>query len=229
MNTSAVSLIALPVAYNAIFGVLAARFDYPDILRRPTDEILERFQAGGPALIRWWEAFMLTALAFVAVPVLLVGQLEGADPDLLLLSAVVGALAGLVQALGLLRWGFVVPHLARRHAAAVAAGDRADAAAQKAIFEALHRYLGVGVGEHLGYLLTGVWTVLASAAVVQSNALADWIGWAGLLPGLALVLGSREFAGRHEEHGWAPAEKLVPVAYVAWSLWLVALGIGLLV
>jgi hypothetical protein len=26
----------MPVAFNVAFGMLAARFDYPDILRRPT-------------------------------------------------------------------------------------------------------------------------------------------------------------------------------------------------
>ena len=28
------------------------------------------------------------------------------------------------------------------------------------MFRALHQYLGVGVGEHLGYLFTGIWSVL---------------------------------------------------------------------
>ncbi|MDQ8047133.1 MAG: DUF4386 domain-containing protein [Solirubrobacteraceae bacterium] len=226
MSVAAVSLIALPIAYNAIFAVLAARFDYPDILRRPTDEVLERFIAGGAALIRWWEAFMLTALAFTVVPVLLVGQLPGADGDLLRVSAIVGAFAGLVQALGLLRWGFVVPHLARAHAQASTDAERV---AQRAIFEALHRYLGVGVGEHLGYGLTGLWTVLASAAVIQSSAVPAAIGWLGLVPGVALLVGAREFVGAHEQHGWRPAEAIVPIAYVGWSLWLVALGIALVV
>jgi len=225
MSIAALSLIALPIAYNALFGLLAARFDYPDILRRPTEEILERFRSGGAPLIRLWEAFMLTALAFTVVPALLAAELNGADPGLLLAGALVGGFAGLVQALGLLRWGFVVPHLARRHAAAETDAERA---AQRAIFDALHRYLGVGVGEHLGYLLTGVWTLLASAAIIQSSALPAALGWVGLLPGVALIAGAREFVGRHEEHGWAPAEKLVPIAYVAWSLWLMGLGIGLL-
>ena len=44
-----VFLIAVPVAFNAAFALLAARFDYPDILRRPTGEVLSRFQAGGAA------------------------------------------------------------------------------------------------------------------------------------------------------------------------------------
>ncbi len=35
-------LIVMPVAFNVVFGMLAARFDYPDILRRPTDEVPSR-------------------------------------------------------------------------------------------------------------------------------------------------------------------------------------------
>ena len=38
-----VLLLALPAAFNVAFGVLAATFDYPDILRRPTHEVLARF------------------------------------------------------------------------------------------------------------------------------------------------------------------------------------------
>ena len=41
------SLIALAVGFNLPFALLAARFDYPDILRRPVAEILTAFQAGG--------------------------------------------------------------------------------------------------------------------------------------------------------------------------------------
>ena len=29
--------------------------------------------------------------------------------------------------------------------------------------------------------------------------------------------------------GWKPAGTLVPLAYIGWSLWLLALGVGLLV
>jgi hypothetical protein len=34
---------------------------------------------------------------------------------------------------------------------------------------------------------------------------------------------------RLEPQGWKPAGTLVPLAYIGWSLWLLALGIGLLV
>ena len=43
------------------------------------------------------------------------------------------------------------------------------------------------------------------------------------------MLCSLEFVGSHERDGWKPAERLTPVAYIAWSLWLIATGVALLV
>ena len=34
--------------------------------------------------------------------------------------------------------------------------------------------------------------------------------------------------GANEERGWTVAGVIVPIAYVAWSLWLIALGVSLL-
>ena len=45
-------LIAAPLWFNATFALLGKRFEYPDILRRPTSEVLERFRVGDPILTR---------------------------------------------------------------------------------------------------------------------------------------------------------------------------------
>ena len=42
-------LLIAPVWFNVAFAVLARTFDYPDILRRQTDEVLRRFLAGPPS------------------------------------------------------------------------------------------------------------------------------------------------------------------------------------
>ena len=47
-------LIALPLAFNAAFALLASSFDYPDVLRRPTSEVLVRFREGGSRLLVLW-------------------------------------------------------------------------------------------------------------------------------------------------------------------------------
>ena len=125
-------------------------------------------------------------------------------------------LAALVQFLGLIRWTFLVPFLAQVDA---------DDQVVDIVFQAFHRYLGVAVGEHLGYLFTGAWTSLAGVALVQSAAVPGWLGVIGIAIGPVLAACSLEFVGR----GWKPAERLTPIAYIAWSLWLVATGAALIV
>ena len=92
----------------------------------------------------------------------------------------------------------------------------------------MHRYLGVGVGEHLGYLFTGLWSVLTGAAVVSSELIPAWMGWVGIVVGAGLIVGSAEFLGSNEEDGWSLAGAAIPILYVAWSLWLLAMGVTLI-
>ena len=114
---AAALLIAVPIAFNLAFFELGRAFDYPDILRKGPDEILRRFAAGGPGLILRWQALLISALAMLPLAALLTVVLEP-PPALAVSSVVVGTSAGLVQALGLARWPFAVPELARRYVAA---------------------------------------------------------------------------------------------------------------
>ena len=217
-------LIVAPVWFNTTFALLGKRFDYPDILRRPSSEILERFRAGGSSLILLWWAFMLSGLLLIAGAVLL-GQVLGLT-GIVPLATTFGVLAGLVQMLGLLRWVYLVPALARAHADLTLSPEQRDA--YSAVFGALHQYLGVGIGEHLGYLFTGLWSILVGVAVVQGAVLPMWLGWPAIVVGAGLALGSAEFLGPNEEEGWGLAGAAIPILYVVWSLWLLAMGIALL-
>jgi hypothetical protein len=218
------ALIVLPIAFNILFATLARSFDYPDVLRHEPGAILERFRAGGRRLIVTWWLFALSALALVPVAALLAAELAPAGDGLVAIALALGVTAGLVQALGLMRWPFLVPLLAERHVAATNAQERVTL---EVVFAAMHRYLGVAVGEHLGYLLTGAWTVVVGLALMSSPAHPDWLGWAGLVIGCLLAVGSLEFVGYPGDRGWPIAERLVPMAYLAWSIWLVALGAAL--
>jgi hypothetical protein len=225
---TAVLLIAVPIAFNVAFFELGRSFDYPNILRKEPDEILRRFAAGGPGLILRWEALLISALLMLPLAALLAVVLS-ASPALTVLSVVVGAVAALVQGLGLVRWPFAVPELARRY---VAAPDGPDGDPTRrtveVVFATLHRLLGVGVGEHLGYLFTGVWTLLVAGSILSTAVLPGWLGIVGVPIGLALLLGTLEFVGPNERDGWPLAGTVVPIAYIAWSIWLIALGIFLL-
>ena len=226
---TAVLLIVVPLAFNLAFFELGRAFDYPDILRREPDEILRRFAAGGSGLILRWQALLVSALLMLPLAVLPAVVL-GASPALTALSIAVGAVAALVQGLGLVRWPFAVPELARRYVAAPD-GPEGDATrdAVEVVFATLHRLLGVGIGEHLGYLFTGLWTLLIAASILSTAILPAWLGIVALPIGVALLVGTLEFVGPNERDGWALAGTIVPIAYIAWSVWLIALGVFLLV
>jgi hypothetical protein len=212
MTVAGLLLIAVPIAFNVAFARLAATFDYPDVLRQ--DDVLAKFRAGGNALVLTWWAFALTAVAMVPLVALLSHAIADADGNVLAVATPVGILAAAVQFLGLVRWPFLVPYLAET-----------DDPAADLVFQAFNRYLGVAVGEHLGYLLTGAWTTLIGVALTQTAAAPAVIGVIGIVIGPVLMLCALEFVGR----GRPLAGRIVPVAYVAWSLWLVATGIALLV
>jgi hypothetical protein len=224
----AIALIVIPVMFNWMFAALAKQFEYPQILRQPTTDVLAKFRAGGSKLVLIWWLFAMSALAFGLIAVLLPIQL-GVDAALTALVATLGLLASLTQFLGLVRWPFMVPHLAREAEQA----NEAKLAAIDVVFQSLNRYLGVAVGEHLGYLFTGLWTAALSAAFLIANpdAYAGWytaFGLVGLILGLLLALCSLEFVGKNERNGWKFAEAVTPFAYIAWSLWLVAIGASML-
>lgn len=212
--TLAILLIVAPVVFTAAYVALAVTFRYPTILREPTAEVLGRFSAGGTRLVLTWWLFALSALLFV--PIAALGGSLFDDSAFASVAVAVGVLAGLVQALGLIRWVFVVPYLARESAA----GKDVDV-----IFQVIHRYLGVAVGEHFGYLLTGTWTVLFSIGA----GLPLWLAIVGVVTGGMLLLGSLEFVGPFERSGSKLAGLAVTAGYSLWSLWLVATGILLLV
>jgi hypothetical protein len=220
------ALIALPIAFNVAFGLLAARFDYPEILRRPTAEVLSRFREGGSALVLLWWAFALTALVFAPVAVLFSRAVPDADGTLLAVATTVGVLASVVQFLGLIRWPFLVPYLARVDAEPDAGPARREAV--DVVFQSFNRYLGVAVGEHLGYALTGAWSLLMGVALIQTSAVPAWLGVVGIAVGIVLKLCSLEFVGPFERDGWTLAGAMVPFAYIAWSLWLIATGVALI-
>jgi hypothetical protein len=50
----------------------------------------------------------------------------------------------------------------------------------------------------------------------------------GIAIGPVLIVCSLEFVGSHEPAGWKLAERLTPITYIGWSLWLIATGAALI-
>ena len=212
--TVGAALIGLAVAFNLPFARLAAVFDYPGILRQPPEEVLTAFAVGGASLILTWYAFALAALLFMPVSMahaLGAGRISR-FPALAVAAAVAGSLAGLVQAMGLLRWVMVVPELAR-------VGDTQG-------FILLHAYAGVALGEHLGQLLTALSViVIAVMQWVEARRITATLGavtalaiGTGAFEGVALAIGA---------DGSLLGQSAV-MGYMLLTAWMVASGISLI-
>ncbi len=217
---TALLLIVVPLEFNATFFLLQRAFEYPDILRKPTDYVLRRFHAGGIPLRRLWYAFAFSAVLFTPVPVLVHQAFAPDAPPFLAVGTVLGVLAGLVQTFGLMRWSFLVPTLAEMYTDPAATPATRDSVA--VVFQAFHRYAGVAIGEHLGYLFTSAWTLSLCLALIQTGPASPVLGWLGIIPAVGLLVGVLE------ETGFKAAGVINAISYILWSVWLIALGAALL-
>ena len=76
---------------------------------------------------------------------------------------------------------------------------------------------------------TGIWSVLIGIGIVLGTALPTWLGWPGIVIGAGVIVGSAEFLGPNEEKGWRLVGAAILVLNIAWSLWLLTLGVALIV
>jgi hypothetical protein len=227
-RTTGLLLILTGVWINVPFAILMFTFDYPEILRRSAADILEEVYKAGTGLVLTWYAFSLAPVLFMAAALMLHRKLaESSKAPWLTVASVFGVLGGLLQALGLLRWVFVIPHLARTYAEPAAGG--AERRAAKVLFESLHQYFGVALGEYLSSLLLGLWLVLVSVALLRIARAPRWLAWLGIASGVAMLLGLNEGFSTVTE--WKPGllALLTPLSFVGLSIWLVLVGGWLLV
>lgn len=207
-------LVAVPLIFTAGFTGLQMTFEYPDILRHPAGEVLERFAAAGADLHLYWYSMMFASLLMIGAAIALGLNFWKRATMLAALSIGAGVLAGLVQALGLLRWVMLVPSLAAMYVAPGATEMQQSMAV--ALFDAANHYLGMGVGEHLGYFFTAIWTVLASALILRTNRI---LAAAGMVIALGVISGMLEPFG-------VPLTRVInSISYTLWALWTFFFGI----
>ncbi len=216
-GVTAALLITVPLVFTAGFTGLQMTFDYPDILRHPAGEVLMRFSSAGADLHLYWYTMMAAALGMIPATIGAGLMLWKRDNFLASLSIGFGVLAGLVQALGLLRWVILTPSLAAAYAGPGATDI--DKAMAISIFDATNLYLGLGVGEHFGYLFTGLWTLLVSALVFDRRRILA-------VAGVALSFGV--MAGMLEPFGVPMAAITNAISFSLWALWTLVLGVTML-
>lgn len=225
MRVTGLAFVLGPILVNIPYSLLIANFEYPDILREPTGEILTKFAEGGNGLIFTWLGFAWSTVPILIGILLLRRILEEDGHQLAGAATVFGVIGGVIQMVGLLRWSFVVPGIAAAHTAAGA--TEATKSAAEVTFNAIHQYGGVVLGEHLGQAFTIAWIVLISAMMFRSRVFRPWLGWAGLAAAAIYSLSQLELIATviPDFPNWEAAGLF---GSLLWLLWMILLGVRLL-
>ena len=202
--------------------ILSVIFDYPAILRQDAGIILAKFYEGGNRLILTWWAFALLGLPLLNAYVL-IGQKIESKFYFVRWATLLGVVGLLMQIIGLLRWTFVVPVLANHFVS----GNETAKEISKLVFQVVHQYGGVILGEHLGQLFTIAWTVMTTRAFSKLTIFPKWIIGLGYVSSFIYLFAQAElFATVIPDF---PVWRLAGfLGSTLWLTWLLAIGIQLL-
>lgn len=216
-------LIGLLLILGAIgvfipYTILTIIFEYPDILRQDTGVILTKFNQGGSRLIMTWWAFAILGLPLL-IAFILIGQKIEQKFFHTHWVTTIGIIGLVVQIIGLLRWSFIVPLLARNYVS----GNEIMKESAKSSFQVLHQLGGVILGEHIGQLFTIIWTIMISIAFAKFKLFSAWIHGLAYISSFIYLLAQAElFATVIPEF---PSWNLAGfIGSTLWLIWLVLLG-----
>ena len=201
------------------FFTLQAVFEFPDILRKPAPHVLALFRENSAMVISTYYLFALTGFTFIVLVLLINHVLNKGRNPLLTIAAVFGVMTGVVQALGFIRWPFLIPYLAQT----VGDPSASDATKETAVvvYHAFNQYAGVAVGETLGYWGEAIWTILISIFMLRHPSFQKALGRIGIVLGIGLFLCTFEGFGGP----FAVVGAINAIAHTAWVFWLIALSI----
>lgn len=169
------------------YTILVMEFNYPDILRKPTGQILTQFHQGGSHLIYTWLAFALVGLPLLRTAVL-IGQKYQDTYSFVKWGTTLGIIGFVVQIIGLLRWTFVVPVLASEYVT----GNEMTKAASVTTFKVIHQFGGVLLGEHLGQLFSISWTIMIAVLFLKVKLFPKTLHYFGILASVIYLTAQAE-------------------------------------
>jgi hypothetical protein len=210
-RVAALAMTSAALLAIAGFTALGSIFEYPQILKEPTADILALYREHATAVSAWFLVLVASA-AMLAPAGWALGRIVGGRLGRWVTG--VGIAAATVQVVGLSRWVLFVPGISDD------AADPATAADARATFETLHTWLGEALGETVGYALTATFTVLVLVGLAR-------LGFPRWLAGLGYAAAGLIATGVVIPLGVDAAELTNFAGYVAWSLWLLAASVVL--
>ncbi|MFM8913463.1 MAG: DUF4386 domain-containing protein [Flammeovirgaceae bacterium] len=210
-------LVAEAVTVTVAVAILGKNFNFPYILRQPAANAFGLFKSNQPAILLGYYIFLVSSLLYVPLSFMLKKVFDTTENRLTTLALVgLGICTALFQSIGFVRWIFAMPFLTETYFA--------KPESQKTIaliYETLNRYAGVSIGEHLGFIAMGGWTVLLGIILQRHSQPIKWAGYTGLAIGTMIALS----VGEHFGGSTAPLFGTINfLANASWTFWLLALA-----
>lgn len=210
------SMIAMSVASALGFVVLSIAFEFPAILREPGAKVLEKYIENMSTIRPTYWMLGMTGLVLICIASEIGRILSPYAPGPARLASVSGAATGVFWSLGYTRWPIAVPYLADMYQA----GDQKQAAD---LYGLLNRYAGMTVGEHLGFMMMGVFAVSLALALRKAGIGPKWFFPVGIFAGVFIAVTAAEQYNGSELLG-----ALNGAANSIWFIWLIAIGVVLI-
>jgi hypothetical protein len=210
-------LIASAVLSVAGYVILGSQFGWPDVLDERGTTALDKFLDAQAAIRAGFYVMALSSLAMIPAAF----GLQAATARDLTAARVVtafGVLGAFAQLLGWLRWVTAVPVQAELWTAA--GTDQQARAAVAVAYDSLNAYAGGTLGEHLGWLLQGLWAVGVFVLALRSEGIPRWLSGIGL----ALAVGWAATVPLATAAGIASLETIGLSVYSAWYVWMLVFG-----
>ncbi len=211
-------LIASSVLAVIGFVVLGSAFGWPDVLDEPGTSALDKYIAAQGTIQSGFYAMTLSSLVLIPAAFGLQAAFakDGAAARAVTAIGVLGAFA---QMLGWLRWVIAVPVQADLWTAA--GTDPQKRYTVGTAYDTLNAYAGGTLGEHLGWLLQGIWAIGIAVLALRAKGLPRWLSGTGVVLAVAwtplVAVGTAAHIPTAETLG-------VSVFYSLWYIWLLLLG-----
>lgn len=215
-------ILAEVITVTTPFFILGKYFDFPNILRKPAAEGLALFQQNQSIIIPAYYIFMVSGLLYLPLTYWLKHILHSENGKIK--RSIFGALGistAVFQAIGFSRWVFVIPFLANQF---IQHPENQSSIAL--IYEILNRYAGMTIGEHLGFIAMGFWTIALSSMVYERTNFPNWFSVLGIIIGAIITSSVIEHFGGNSASFFG---LLNLIGNSLWTFWMILLGIFILI
>jgi Domain of unknown function (DUF4386) len=217
-NLAIFLLLAMMVTVTAPVIILGANFNFPDILRQPAENAFKLFRENQTIIVFGYYIFLLSSLLFIPLTIILQKTLyQTKNKTALHLFLGFGLATAIFQCIGFVRWIFVMPFLTESYFN--------NPESQKTItivYEMLNRYAGMSIGEHLGFLIMGCWTICLGLIMLKHPKFNKWLSYIGFIIGILLIVSIAEHFGGVLSSMFADINM---IANTLWTIWLIVIAV----